>query len=136
MSIVSFTEKNNSVILGLLFIPHYQYPEILASANYAADPWDVEMSSVNDANSFIPWVDIFMCAGIRTSNALWFNKVIWSYGTVYATASHIVTNILEFDYRKTSNIRRILVGNKIVDHSDVVGASHVGAAPTTSSFST
>ena len=39
-------------------------------------------------------------------------------------------------YRKTSNIRRNLVGNKIVDHSDVVGASPVGAAPTTSSFST
>ena len=39
-------------------------------------------------------------------------------------------------YRKTSNITPILVGNKIVDHSDVVGASPVGAAPTTSSFST
>ena len=39
-------------------------------------------------------------------------------------------------YHKTSNISRTLVGNKIVDHSDVVGASPVGAAPTTSSFST
>ena len=42
-------------------------------------------------------------------------------------------------YRKTSNIRRTLVRNKIVDHSDVVavvGASPVAAAPTTSSFST
>ena len=39
-------------------------------------------------------------------------------------------------YRKTSNIRRTLVDNKIVDHSDEVGASPVGAAPTTSSFST
>ena len=38
-------------------------------------------------------------------------------------------------YRKTSNIRHTLIGNKIVDHSDVVGASPVGAAPTTSSFS-
>ena len=38
-------------------------------------------------------------------------------------------------YRKISNVRRILVGNKIVDHSDVVGASPVGAARTTSSFS-
>ena len=28
------------------------------------------------------------------------------------------------------------MGNKIADHSDVVGASPVGAAPTTSSFST
>ena len=39
-------------------------------------------------------------------------------------------------YRKVSNIRGTLIGNKIVDHSDVVGASPVGAAPTTSSFST
>ena len=39
-------------------------------------------------------------------------------------------------YRKTSNISLTLVGNKIVDNSDVVGASPVGAAPTTSSLST
>ena len=39
-------------------------------------------------------------------------------------------------YRQTSNIRRALVGNIIVDHPDVVGASPVGAAPTTSSYST
>ena len=35
--------------------------------------------------------------------------------------------------RHTCNKSGTLVGNKIVDHSDVVGA---GAAPTTSSFST
>ena len=39
-------------------------------------------------------------------------------------------------YRKTSNISRTLVGNKIVGNSDVVGAAPTGAAPTTSSFST
>ena len=39
-------------------------------------------------------------------------------------------------YRKVFNIRRTLVVNKIVDHSDAVGASPVGTAPTTSSFST
>ena len=38
-------------------------------------------------------------------------------------------------YRKTSNIGRTLVDNKTVDHSDAVGASPVGAAQTTSSFS-
>ena len=31
---------------------------------------------------------------------------------------------------------RTLVGNKIVDHSDIVVASPVGAAPTTPSFFT
>ena len=39
-------------------------------------------------------------------------------------------------YRKISNIKRTLVGKNIADHSDVVGASPVGATPTTSSFST
>ena len=34
------------------------------------------------------------------------------------------------------NIKRTLVSNKIIDHSDVVGASPVGAAPTISSFPT
>ena len=42
----------------------------------------------------------------------------------------------EEGYRQVSNIRHTLVGNNIVDHSYVVGASPVGAAPTTSSFST
>ena len=41
-----------------------------------------------------------------------------------------------FNYRQTCNISHTLVGNKIVGLSDVVGASLVGAAPTTSIFST
>ena len=53
---------------------------------------------------------------------------------------HVLQNMLKrtlsTEYRQVSNIRRTLVGNKIVDHSDVVGASPVGAAPTTSSLST
>ena len=40
------------------------------------------------------------------------------------------------DCRKTSSVRRAVVGNKIVGQSDVVGASPVGAAPTTFTFST
>ena len=39
-------------------------------------------------------------------------------------------------YHQVSNISRTIAGYKIVDHSDVVGASPVGAAPTASSFST
>ena len=42
---------------------------------------------------------------------------------------------LHSHYCKTSNISHTLVGSKIVDHSDVAGASPVGTAPT-SSFST
>ena len=58
----------------------------------------------------------------------------------FSNAFFVKWNVLYFDlifnYRQVSNIRRTLVGNKIVGHSDVVGASPVGAAPTTSSFST
>ena len=39
------------------------------------------------------------------------------------------------NYRQTSNIRRTSIGNTIVNHSVVVGAPPVGAAPTTFSFS-
>ena len=39
-------------------------------------------------------------------------------------------------YHYTSNISCTFVGCKTVDHSDAVGVSLVGAAPTTSSFST
>ena len=39
-------------------------------------------------------------------------------------------------YHQTSNIWGTLTDDKIVDHTDVFGALPVGAAPTTSSFST
>ena len=67
---------------------------------------------------------VYMC--------LHFFHCLWSYQDLYFIL-HIFVHV---QYHKTSNIRRTLVGNKIVDHSDVVGASPVGAAPTTSSFST
>ena len=64
----------------------------------------------------------------------------------YWTGSSLIRNVSKenmqqiwgyiSDYRQVSNIRRALVGNKIVDNSDIFGASPVGAAPTTSSFST
>ena len=44
---------------------------------------------------------------------------------------------MKFGYhRQISNVSRTLVGNNISDHLDVFGASPVGAAPTTSLFST
>ena len=43
---------------------------------------------------------------------------------------------IDDSYRQTSYVGRTLVGNKIMDHPDVFGATPVGAAPTTSQFST
>ena len=50
-------------------------------------------------------------------------------------AQYMINNCIPKKYRQISNISRTYVGNNIVDHSDVVGISPVGAAPTTSSFS-
>ena len=75
--------------------------------------------------------------------------IFWHFGTpaitvfVYSSVMRYMswawskkTTLDQVFYRQVSNIRRTLVGKKIVDHSDVVGASPVDAAPTTSSFST
>ena len=74
-------------------------------------------------------------------NQYWLiiSKVLWhSYEGNFAGNAPDIYHWYDFenDYRKTSNIRRTLVDSKIVDHWDVVGAPPVGAAPTTSSFST
>ena len=88
-------------------------------------------------------------------NIFWFHCQIWAAHSAYECSTHINCSAITHqdllscpnlpkhedeyvlsNYREASNIIRTLVGNKIVDHSDVVGASPVGAAPTTSSFST
>ena len=48
----------------------------------------------------------------------------------------VITRVNIQNLRQTSDISRTLAGNKIAGHSDVVGTSPVGAAPTSSSFST
>ena len=54
--------------------------------------------------------------------------------TIYARNLPLFGDV--YHYRQTSIIRSALVGNEIVDHSDVVGVSPVHPAPTTSSLST
>ena len=57
-------------------------------------------------------------------------------GKIRSLCNWLIRWSLLSGYRKISNIRRTLWCNEIFDHSDVVGASPVGAAPTTFSFST
>ena len=64
----------------------------------------------------------------------WFRK--W-----HVTADFLLIGSMGIHFNKNAhsqifNISGALVGNKIVDRSDVVGASPVGVAPTTSSSST
>ena len=61
------------------------------------------------------------------------NRHADSVVTVELYEAYYFSYILQ-EYRQTSNISHTLVGNKIVYHSDVVGAWPVGAVSTTSSF--
>ena len=58
------------------------------------------------------------------------------FHNVFGSVEMFLDSVFNYIYRQVSNIRCTLVGNKIVDDSDVVGASPVGAAPASSSFST
>ena len=62
-------------------------------------------------------------------------RYLTSYFLVQKTLC-IAWYLIYLIYRQISDIIRTLMGNKIVDRSDVVGASPVGAAPIKSSFST
>ena len=68
--------------------------------------------------------------------ACWY-FLYWIYFREYtnlfglATLGTRASTAMKLTYCKTSNMRCTLVGNKIVYHLDVVGASPVGAASTT-----
>ena len=57
-----------------------------------------------------------------------------TYDLILMTWPGKISELAYSTYHQTSNIKLALIGVKIVDHSDAVGASPVGAAPTT--FST
>ena len=67
------------------------------------------------------------------------SKILYYIGTTSKRSANIqwYTTVAGYNvYSHNSNINRTLVANKLFYHSDVDGASPVGAAPTTSSFST
>ena len=64
----------------------------------------------------------------------WFQQI--SYKCFVQETCNSKCSYSKYHYRNASNIRCTWSGINIVDHSDVVGASPVGAVPTTSSFST
>ena len=80
--------------------------------------------------------DVGICSAIHVIMYIYIYIYIM-YLSLFLTPSHFrEISLARYTYRQVSNIRRTLVGNWIVDHSDVVGESPVRAAPTTSSFST
>ena len=74
------------------------------------------------------------------SAAIW-PSCVYEKPPISADISHVLMRchfsnlpMPKITYLQVSNIRRTLIGIKVVDHSDVVGASPAGAAPTATSF--
>ena len=79
---------------------------------------------------------ILVPKGIKGTRHLTLTSKSWSVFVIISKKPNWDCPELNVNYRQVSNIRCTLVGNNIVDHSIVVGASPVTAAPTTSSFPT
>ena len=98
-----------------------------------AQLWGWDMGCLFEVPSMLFYLS--HCSAVFSIVLCW---VMYRFGILFFVltwSSQCVTSAC-LPYRQTSSIRRSWVGNKIVDHSDVVRASPVGTAPTTSSFST
>ena len=113
---VNICEKIDRYITALHCITMEMLYGTAASAEYLS--W-IHTYSFTDYN-FTTLVPVNGELHSNNMSGQWYTQLHW-YKTPYC---------------QTSNIRCTLVGNEIVDPSDVVGAAPVGAAPTTSSFST
>ena len=83
------------------------------------------------------WDILYVTYKIRSSGrTFWHNKKDSVTALFINSVMEFLWWVTCFNYHEVFNKGRTLVGNEIVDHSDVVGALPDGAAPTTSSFST
>ena len=114
--------KKKSLKLILLNSPGHDY---ILKDYVIRNYWDVIGEGTRKSSWYLLIFPIMLLCNLNDTNIF--------YDVTMAELCHVI-NI--YIYRQVSNIRHTFVGNQIVDHSDVVGASPVGAAATTSSFST
>ena len=95
--------------------------------------WQPKISTLTPLVTHFIWKESIPPEATATNKNLRGNYMVYFYTPTYKTFNSI-SSLQCHDYPQVSNIRRTLVGNWIVDHSDVVGASPVGHAPTTTSL--
>ena len=122
---------------------------IIGSGNGWAIDWNNDDTDVNKLRRCVATVSAGLAHALdslaqQELTKLCTNRFNLTGVRVKKQQQHIYLNVglqgtlgtqTDITYRQLSNIRRTIVGNEIVDHSDVVGASPVGAAPTTPSYS-
>ena len=80
------------------------------------------------------WISHLAITSTSVDLSWYISETLWHLPEVML--QEIIMIPITKTYRQVSNIRHTIVGNSIADHSDVVGATPVGAAPIASSFST
>ena len=106
-------------------------PSFLHYAFRFLEPHNGAAISVNAKNLWSLPAHIYSPKGLGTASGWQSN---WTISDTSLTSKPTRLSVLWLTYCKVSNISHTLVGNKNFNHSDVVGASPVGAAPATSSF--
>ena len=148
-NIVSYSFDHFQIIIGDVFVLSADYDVMLPAIIMAVTSWI--MMQVDKMCFTLDTTDCFRILFVYTVLLYWsFNSLnpgrcgnncnslplSDAYGITRPQWVKSYSKSVVFRYRPVSNISRNLVGNEIVDHSDIVGASPVDAAPTTSSFST
>ena len=113
-----------TVALKIACLPTQQLKKIQIQCRHHSD-WILVL------NSHTQYIVLCIISLLGNLKALVLTKI-------NKTNTDFRTLITNYIYRRTSNISRTLVGDKLVDQSCVyvVGALAIGAAPTTSSVST
>ena len=134
MVICGFVWNNTGNTSSVLYISFYCI--IIIGHENSEPSLATECAAYENSISIWAWIWIFCCFRFKAFhlNEYMFQKNMEIHVTVLNTADSLTwvwyNTISQFDNHNCN-----LVGNKI-DHSVVVGASPVGAAPTTSSFLT
>ena len=90
---------------------------------------------LRDGRSKFPLLPVCISTVTSHGNHSTVYPMNYAYGSSFVLLTCGLV-LMDFTYDLICNISCTLVGNKIVDHSDVIGASPVGATPITSLCST
>ena len=130
------SNSNGGHYIGKIIICHDSTP-VLKVCHFVPTTLLHLWMNQNNIHTVSTYLDMILVSeGIKETRHLRLTSEPWSVFVIISKKPDCDCPELNVNCHQVSNMRRILVGNKIVDHSDVVGASPVAAAPTTSSLST
>ena len=122
----------HSIIMPCFYLPFSNGTFFLSSTSLLPFSINVVLTLYNRP------IFTFVTTDIRVNLIPVLNIIFYKHSKAYSVETFLQLPIgsPKHENLHNSNMSPAVVGNKIVDHSDEIGASHVGTAPTSSSFST